>query len=49
MPNRQVELVGLRIITIPNINLFGGCEPWFRIENNNKEFISKVIYYIISI
>lgn len=41
MPNKEVELVKLRLIPVPNLNFFGGCAPWFRIENRDKEYTSK--------
>jgi phosphatidylinositol-3,4,5-trisphosphate 3-phosphatase/dual-specificity protein phosphatase PTEN len=42
MPSLELEIVKLRIIPIPNLNLLGGCEPWFRIQNDNLEFDSRV-------
>ncbi|CAD8099186.1 unnamed protein product [Paramecium sonneborni] len=41
MPNKQVELVKIRLIPVPNVNFFGGCAPWFRIQNKDKEYNSK--------
>lgn len=31
----------IRLIPVPNFNFFGGCSPWFRIQNKDKEYCSK--------
>lgn len=41
MPNKMVELVKIRLIPVPNVNFFGGCAPWFRIQNKDREYCSK--------
>lgn len=56
MPNKEVEVVKIKVIPVPNYSIFGGCgnshtqiinlEPWFRISNNNYEYNSKVRSYI---
>lgn len=51
MPCRVIEVVKIRLIPIPNYNMLGGCEPWFRIQNEKYEYNSKVLYlnYLLEI
>jgi len=29
----------LRLLTVPQFNILGGCKPWFRIVNKDKELL----------
>jgi phosphatidylinositol-3,4,5-trisphosphate 3-phosphatase/dual-specificity protein phosphatase PTEN len=51
MPNKQVELVKIKLIPVPKLSFLGGCgmlnyvyvlEPWFKITNGNLEYDSRV-------
>lgn len=46
MPSKTIEIVKLRLLPVPNYNLFGGCEPWFRIQNERFEYNSTVLALI---
>lgn len=41
VPEPTLELTNIRFITIPNFNMFGGCEPWFKIECGKMTYSSK--------
>jgi len=43
MPNKEIEIVKVRMIPVPNYNIMGGCDPWFRIENKEYEYNSMVL------
>eukprot|EP00744_Colponema_vietnamica_P004739 GILI01007017.1.p1 GENE.GILI01007017.1~~GILI01007017.1.p1 ORF type:complete len:642 (+),score=181.18 GILI01007017.1:133-2058(+) len=40
-PPSVYRLVNVRVVTIPKVNLFGGCDPFFNIKNAGRKFSSK--------
>ncbi|KAM3146019.1 hypothetical protein pb186bvf_002002 [Paramecium bursaria] len=40
---RQLELKKVRLFGIPNLSIFGGCNPLIRIKNQGNQFVSKEI------
>jgi len=40
LPERRVQIVKLRLRTIPKLNFFGKCEPWFVISNSEEDYVS---------
>jgi len=41
MPSKKAKLLKIRLITIPNTNMSGGCEPHFRIKNGENEYYTQ--------
>ncbi|CAD8139036.1 unnamed protein product [Paramecium pentaurelia] len=41
VPARTVELIEVRLVGLPNFGIFGGCKPFIRIQNENKQLIQQ--------
>ncbi|CAD8135873.1 unnamed protein product [Paramecium octaurelia] len=41
VPAKTVELIEVRLVGIPNFGIFGGCKPFIRIQNENKQLIQQ--------
>ncbi|CAD8132518.1 unnamed protein product [Paramecium pentaurelia] len=41
IPARTVELIEVRLVGLPNFGIFGGCQPFIRIQNQNKQLIQQ--------
>ncbi|CAD8077045.1 unnamed protein product [Paramecium sonneborni] len=41
VPPRTVELIEVRLVGLPNFGIFGGCKPFIRIQNENKQLIQQ--------
>jgi phosphatidylinositol-3,4,5-trisphosphate 3-phosphatase and dual-specificity protein phosphatase PTEN len=42
MPIKPARIDKIRFITMPNLNVFGGCTPYYRIKSNKLVYNSRV-------
>lgn len=36
-PRPELEIMKIKLLTVPQFNIFGGCEPWFKVYEGLKD------------